>query len=169
MNINKTAFLMTFLFSGTFAQANIPPELLYQPPSNPDQAEISTIQGFQKTTTSLKFVKAHIYITSINSKATLDQYKDWKKIYQIPIGETTIRYISDAQQLFSSGEITFNAQAGQHYQIQNNQAEKDSLKNGLEFWIENLDTHENVTPKQYSNAVSSNQPQPSYLPVIINK
>lgn len=40
----------------------------------------------------------------------MDQSKDWNKIYSILPTQTTVRFTSDAQQLFSSGELNFTAQ-----------------------------------------------------------
>jgi hypothetical protein len=152
----------------TSTSAEIPKELLYQTPENTDPSQIATIQGFQETETTLKYIKSRIYISFINDKATLNQSTDWEKVYQIPAGNIKVRYISNAQHIFSSGEIIFKAQAGQHYQVTNNQAEKKSIKNGISFWIENLDTHEIITPKQTSKT-SFHRPQASYIPVIINQ
>ena len=104
--------LFVALCSSPFALAEIPKELLYQTPQNIDSAQLATIQGFQETSTPLKFIKARIYINQINGKATLNQSKDWNKIYSILPTQTTVRFTSDAQQLFSSGELNFTAQTG---------------------------------------------------------
>lgn len=163
----KTISLVALL-SSQFTFAEIPKELLYQAPHNIDSSQLATIQGFQQTSTPLKFVKARIYINQINGKATLNQSKDWNKIYSILPIQTNVRFTSDAQQLFSSGELNFIAQTGQKYQIKTNQADKNSHKQGIQFWIENLTTGEVITDKQFANT-SSNQPQQIYMPVIINK
>jgi len=160
--------LIFFLFSSQFTLAEIPKELLYQSPQNIDSVQLATIQGFQEKSSPLKFVSARVYINQINGKATLNSTKDWNKIYSILPTQTSVRYISDTQQLYSSREITFDAKAGRQYQIKNNQTDKDSFKNGIQFWIEDLDTKEMVTPKQLSKS-SSNQTQSTYIPVIINK
>jgi len=157
-----------FIFSSQFTLAEIPKELLYQSPQNIDSEQLATIQGFQDTSTPLKFVKARIYINQINGKATLNSSKDWNKIYSILPTQTTIRFTSDAQQLFSSSELNFIAQSGQKYQIKTNQADKSSHKEGIQFWVENSTTGEVITDKQFVNS-SVNQPQQIYIPVIINK
>lgn len=163
----KTLFIVAYSFSA-LSQAEIPEELLYQPPQNIEKNHLATIQGFQDSSSVLKFINARVYINYINDKATLNQSKDWKKTYRIVPGLTKIRFISDAQNLLSSGEISFNAQAGKHYQIKNNQADINSSKNSLHFWVEDIDSKELVTLKQFSSVVS-NQPQPSYIPAIINR
>lgn len=160
--------LFVALCSSPFALAEIPKELLYQTPQNIDSAQLATIQGFQETSTPLKFIKARIYINQINGKATLNQSKDWNKTYSILPTQTTVRFTSDAQQLFSSSELNFTAQTGQKYQIKTNQADKNSHKQGIQFWIENLTTGEVITEKQFAHTVA-NQPQQIYMPVIINK
>ena len=70
--------------------------------------------------------------------------------------------------MFSTSELSFKAQAGQKYQIKTNQAEKNSPKVGIQFWVENLTTGEVVTEKQFANT-TLNQPQQIYIPIIINK
>lgn len=160
--------LLVFILSSQLIYAEIQKELLYQPPQNIDSAKLATIQGYQETSTPLKFVKSRIYINQINGKATLDRSKDWDKIYSILPTQTTVRFTSDAQQLFSSSVLSFNAQSGQKYQIKTNQADKNSHKDGIQFWIENLTTGEAITDKQ-STKTSANQPQQIYIPVIINK
>ncbi|KAF1026834.1 MAG: hypothetical protein GAK29_01029 [Acinetobacter bereziniae] len=163
----KTISIVTLCFT-QFTLAEIPKELLYQLPKNIDSAQLAAIQGFQETSTPLKFVKSRIYINQINGKATLSQSKDWDKIYSILPTQTTVRFTSDAQHLFSSGELNFTAQAGQKYQIKTNQADKNSHKKGIQFWIENLTTGEAITDKQFAH-IAANQPQQIYVPVIINK
>ncbi|WP_353162059.1 hypothetical protein [Acinetobacter guillouiae] len=163
----KTILIVTLCFT-QFTLAEIPKELLYQLPKNIDSTQLATIQGFQETNTPLRFVNARIYINQINGKATLDWSKDWNKIYSILPTQTTIRFTSDAQHLFSSGVLSFNAQPGQKYQIKTNQADKNSHKEGIKFWVENLKTGEVITDKQFAHT-SVNQPQQIYVPVIINK
>lgn len=163
----KTISIVTLCFT-QFTLAEIPKELLYQEPQNFDSTQVATIEGYQVTSSPLKFVKARIYINQINGKATLNHSKDWNKIYSILPTQTTIRFTSDAQQLFSSGELNFTAQTGQKYQIKTNQADKNSHKQGIQFWIEDLTTGEAVTDKQFAHTVV-NQPQQIYVPVIINK
>jgi hypothetical protein len=163
----KTISIVTLCFT-QFTLAEIPKELLYQLPKNIDSTQLATIQGFQETSTPLRFVNSRIYINQINGKATLDQSKDWNKIYSILPTQTTVRFTSDAQHLFSSGVLSFNAQSGQKYQIKTNQANKNSRKDGIQFWIENLTTGEAITDKQSTNT-SANQPQQIFIPVIINK
>lgn len=160
--------LIVALFFTQFTLAEIPKALLYQSPQNIDSAELATIQGFQETSTPLKFVKARIYINQINGKATLDQSKDCDEIYSILPTLTTVRFTSDAQHLFSSGELNFTAQSGQKYQIKTNQADNSSHKEGIQFWIENLTTGEVISDKQFAHT-TANQPQQIYTPVIINK
>lgn len=156
------------LFSSQAIFADIPKELLYQSPQNSDSEQLATIQGFQETSSPLKFVNARIYINQINGKATLSQSKDWNRVYSILPTQTTVRFSSDAQQLFSSGVLSFTAQAGQKYQIKTNQANKSSHKEGIQFWVENLTTGEVISEKQFVHT-SANQPQQIYIPVIINK
>ncbi|ENU57075.1 hypothetical protein ACNPQK_10805 [Acinetobacter guillouiae] len=163
----KTISLASLLYSHVIF-AEIPKELLYQVPQNIDSAQLATIEGFQNTSTPFKFVNARIYINQINGKATLNQSKDWNKTYSILPTQTTVRFTSDAQQLFSSGELNFTAQTGQKYQIKTNQADKNSHKQGIQFWIEDLTTGEVITEKQFAHTVA-NQPQQIYMPVIINK
>ncbi|WP_335954488.1 hypothetical protein [Acinetobacter guillouiae] len=156
------------LFSSQAIFADIPKELLYQLPKNIDSAQLASIQGFQETSTPLKFVNARIYINQINSKATLSQSKDWNKIYSILPVQTTIRFTSDAQQLFSTGKLNFTAQSGQKYQIKTNQANNSSHKEGIQFWIENLTKGEVISDKQFAHT-TTDQSQQIYMPVIINK
>lgn len=163
----KTILIVTLCFT-QFTFAEIPKELLYQLPKNIDSTQLATIEGFQETSTPLKFIKARIYINQINGKSTLNQSKDWNKTYSILPTQTTVHFTSDAQQLFSSGELNFTAQTGQKYQIKTNQADKNSYKQGIQFWIENLTTGEVITEKQFAHTVV-NQPQQNYVPVIINK
>ena len=163
----KTISIVTLFFT-QFTLAEIPKELLYQLPKNIDSAQLASIQGFQETSTPLNFVNARIYINQINGKATLSQSKDWNKIYSILPTQTKVRFSSDAQHLFSSGELNFTAQSGQKYQIKTNQADKRSRKEGIWFWVENLTTGEVITDKQFAHT-AANQPQQIYMPAIINK
>ncbi|MBJ8438875.1 hypothetical protein I6M64_16335 [Acinetobacter lactucae] len=91
----------------------------------------------------------------------------WDQNYLITSGFHKIKIISDAQKVLSYGILTFEAKPQQIYQIKNNQAER---KNGddLVFWIENINTGEIVTPKESFNTYT-NQTQPIYTPVILNK
>lgn len=94
-------------------------------------------------------------------------YLDTTK-YFIPQGQTEIRYISDAQNFFDNGTITFNAKPAQHYQIKNNQAQIKFGKEPLLFWVENIDSGEVVTPKQEINVSPINTPV-YYQPIILSK
>lgn len=148
--------------------AQIPSELLHQTPSDIPTSQFSSIEGFQDTSTALKFINARIYITYINNKATLSRSSDWDKKYFIAEGKTEIRYISDTQNFFGNGKISFDAKPTQHYQIKNNQAQIKFGKEPILFWIENIDTGEVVTAKQEINVSPVSTPI-SYQPVIISK
>ncbi|WP_227555390.1 hypothetical protein [Acinetobacter lactucae] len=147
--------------------AQIPAELLYKAPKEVDITHLATIKGFQKNSNILKLIKARIYITHIDGKATLNDSSKWDQNYLITSGFHKIKIISDAQKVLSYGILTFEAKPQQIYQIKNNQAER---KNGddLVFWIENINTGEIVTPKESFNTYT-NQTQPIYTPVILNK
>lgn len=147
--------------------AQIPEELLYKAPKEVDITHLATIKGFQKNSPILKLIKARIYITYINDKATLNDSNDWDKNYLISSGFHKVKIISDAQKVFSYGILTFEAKPQQIYQIKNNQAERKNSED-LVFWIENINTGEVVTPKE-SFTTYSNQTQPIYTPVILNK
>lgn len=163
----KTILIVTLCLT-QFTLAEIPKELLYQLPKNIDSTQLATIEGFQNTSTPFMFVNARIYITQINGKATLSQSKDWNKIYSILPTQTTVRFTSDAQHVFSTGKLNFTALSGQKYQIKTNQADKNSHKEGIQFWVENLTTGEVITDKQFAHT-TANQPQQIYTPDIINK
>lgn len=147
--------------------AQIPAELLYKAPKEVDITHLATIKGFQKNSNILKLIKARIYITHIDGKATLNDSSNWDQNYLITSGFHKIKIISDAQKVLSYGILIFEAKPQQIYQIKNNQAER---KNGedLVFWIENINTGEVVTPKE-SFTTYSNQTQSIYTPVILNK
>ncbi|MDK4793291.1 MAG: hypothetical protein OC189_14840 [Acinetobacter sp.] len=147
--------------------AQIPEELLYKAPKEVDITHLATIKGFQKNSPILKLIKARIYITYIDGKATLNDSNDWDKNYLITSGFHKVKIISDAQQVLSYGMLTFEAKNQQVYQIKNNQAEKKK-GDDLLFWIENINTGEIVTPKESFNTYS-NKTQPIYTPVILNK
>ncbi|WP_227508768.1 hypothetical protein [Acinetobacter sp. Leaf130] len=147
--------------------AQIPEELLYKAPKEVDITHLATIKGFQKNSPILKLITARIYITYIDDKATLNDSNDWDKNYLISSGFHKVKIISDAQKVFSYGILTFKAKPQQIYQIKNNQAERKNSED-LVFWIENINTGEVVTPKE-SFTTYSNQTQPIYTPVILNK
>lgn len=147
--------------------AQIPEELLYKSPKEVDITHLATIKGFQKNSPILKLIKARIYITYIDGKATLNDSNDSNKNYLITSGFHKVKIISDAQKVFSYGMLTFEAKNQQVYQIKNNQAEKKK-GDDLVFWIENINTGEIVTPKE-SFTTYSNQTQPIYTPIILNK
>ena len=123
---SKRVFITSLLLQFNLAQAQIPSELLHQAPKSRDADQVATIQGDKQTSTALKFINAQIYITYINNKATLAQEQDSNQVYRIQPGQTELRYISNAQNIFSSGHISFNAKAGQQYQIKNDQAKNKS-------------------------------------------
>ncbi|HFG6862092.1 hypothetical protein RFH39_14645 [Acinetobacter baumannii] len=147
--------------------AQIPEEVLYKAPKEVDITHLATIKGFQKNSPILKLIKARIYITYIDGKATLNDSNDRDKNYLITSGFHKVKIISDAQKVFSYGMLTFEAKNQQVYQIKNNQAEKKK-GDDLVFWIENINTGEIVTPKESFNTYT-NQTQPIYTPVILNK
>jgi hypothetical protein len=147
--------------------AQIPEELLYKSPKEVDISHLATIKGFQKNSKILKLIKARIYITYIDGKATLNDSSNWDKNYLITSGFHKIKIISDTPKIFSYGILTFEAKPQQAYQIKNNQAEKKK-GDDLVFWIENINTGEIVTPKESFNTYT-NQTQPIYTPVILNK
>ncbi|EMB5689420.1 TPA: hypothetical protein PKT84_003274 [Acinetobacter baumannii] len=97
----------------------------------------------------------------------MNDSNDWDKNYLITSGFHKVKIISDAQKVFSYGMLTFEAKNQQVYQIKNNQAEKKK-GDDLVFWIENINTGEIVTPKESFNTYT-NQTQPIYTPVILNK
>lgn len=169
---NMCSRALFFLFCSFYSPLALPSnlsELSSQPNKNIELKQNALIQGFQKTRTVLKFVDARIHITYINDKATLANSSDWNKVYSIPIGPNKIRYISDTQAAFFTGEISFEAKPGQRYQIKNNQSDRNSLKNGIHFWIENVDTGEVIDSQQSAKTLGSgNQNGPS-SPIIIQK
>ncbi len=63
--------------------AQIPEEVLYKAPKEVDITHLATIKGFQKNSPILKLIKARIYITYIDGKATLNDSNDWDKNYLI--------------------------------------------------------------------------------------
>lgn len=161
-------FLCLGLLHTSLSNAQIPPELLHQTPTDVPTSQLASIEGFQDTSTALKFINARVYITYINNKATLSRPSDWDKKYSIPQGQTEIRYISDTQNFFGNGRISFEAKPAQHYQIKNNQAQIKFGKEPILFWIENMETGEVVTAKQEINVSPVSTPI-SYQPVIISK
>lgn len=165
---NKLSALFSSLLTLGITQAQIPAELLHHPPTDLPNKELASIQGFQKTNTALQFIKASIYITYINNKATLSKSNEWDKVYVITPTTTEIRIISDTPNYFTHGHITFEAKAGQHYQVKNNQSDIKLNKEPILFWVENVDTGEMVTPKQVLNG-SPSSTNISFIPLITSK
>ncbi|WP_157823735.1 hypothetical protein [Acinetobacter proteolyticus] len=169
MNIKaKCTFLLSSMILLGAAQAQIPTELIHQNPNISDDQKITTIQGFQKTSTALRFIKARIYISYINNKATLSKSNEWNKPFQIEPTATEIRIISDTPNLLAHGHIIFNAKSGQHYQVKSNQADIKMNKEPILFWVENMDTGEIVTSKEILNG-SPSSTNINLIPVITNK
>lgn len=165
--LKKILFLAIGMFS-SLTYANIPLELLYQPPQDTPVEQRASIQGFIKTSTPLKFIDALVYLTYINDKATLNHSSNWDKVYEIKPGLNDIRIVSDTQNYFTSGRLSFTAKPGQHYQVKNNQADIKVNKELILFWIENIDTGEIITPKQ--ELVGFKTPSTiNFIPVIISK
>lgn len=166
--ILKAVLLSTVGIFTQLTYANIPSELLYQPPQNVPVEQRASIQGFIKTSTPLKFIDALVYLTYINDKATLNQSSNWDKVYEIKPGLNEIRIVSDTQHYFTSGRLSFTAKPGQHYQVKNNQAGINFSKELMLFWVENIDTGEIITPKQQFVGVTTPSTV-NFTPVIISK
>ncbi|WP_151763992.1 hypothetical protein [Acinetobacter soli] len=167
-SILKTVLLLTIGLFSHLTFANIPSELLYQPPQDTPVEQRASIQGFIKTSTPLKFIDALVYLTYINDKATLNHSSNWDKVYEIKPGLNDIRIVSDTQNYFTSGRLSFTAKPGQHYQVKNNQADIKVNKELMLFWIENIDTGEIITPKQELVGVTTPSTV-NFIPVIISK
>lgn len=165
--LKKILFLAIGMFS-SLTYANIPSELLYQPPQDTPVERRASIQGFIKTSTPLKFINALIYLTYINDKATLNHSGNWDKVYEIKPGLNDIRIVSDTQDYFTSGRLSFIAKPSQRYQVKNNQADIKMGKEPLLFWIENLDSGEIITSKQELVGVMTPSTV-NFVPVIISK
>lgn len=165
--LKKILFLAIGMFSSS-TYANIPLELLYQRPQDTPVEQRASIQGFIKTSTPLKFIDALVYLTYINDKATLNHSSNWDKVYEIKPGLNDIRIVSDTQKYFTSGQLSFTAKPGQHYQVKNNQADIKVNKELILFWIENINTGEIITPKQELVGVKTPSTV-NFIPVIISK
>lgn len=165
--IGFTASLILYFSGINTLYAKIPDELLYQPPKNVQSTQLATLVGFQKLN-ALQLIKARIYLTYINDKATLNRSHDWNKVYEISPGLTDIRLVSDTPNYFTSGRLKFTAKASHHYQVKNNQADIKFNKEPLLFWVEDLDTGEVVTPKQELLGITVPS-SVSFFPVIISK
>ncbi|MEX7478675.1 hypothetical protein AB0861_021265, partial [Acinetobacter baumannii] len=90
--IGFTASLVLYFSGINTLYAKIPDELLYQPPKNVQSTQLATLVGFQKLN-ALQLIKARIYLTYINDKATLNRSHDWNKVYEISPGLTDIRLV----------------------------------------------------------------------------
>lgn len=165
--IGSTASIILYLSGINVLYAKIPDELLYHPPKNVQSTQLATLVGFQKLN-ALQLIKARIYLTYINDKATLDRSNDWNKVYEISSGPTDIRLVSDTPNYFTSGRLNFIAKAGQHYQVKNNQADIKFNKEPLQFWVEDIDTGEIVTPKQELLGITALS-SVNFMPIIISK
>lgn len=164
----KTTLFITGFISCSSILAQIPPELIYQTPENIPTNQLATIQGTQKESTVLKSIDARVYITYINTKATLSKPSEWDKTYSMVSGETEIRFAFNNQSYFGNGAITFEAKPIQHYQLKASQPNVESHQESILFWIENSETGEIVSPKK-SIYISATPKTVNYLPIILSK
>lgn len=164
----KSILFITSFFNCSSILAQIPSELIYQTPKNIPANQLATIQGPQKTSTALKSINTRIYITYINTKATLSKPGEWSRAYRIAPGETEVRFTFNNQNYFGNGTITFEAEPTQHYQIKTNQPNINPNQEPILFWIENTKNEEAVTSKQQIH-ISITSKTFYYLPVILSK
>lgn len=166
--IVKYAIWLGISIFSSLTYANISSELLHQTPKNIPIEQRASIQGFLKTSKILRLINARIYITYINDKATLDHPSDWDKVYDVLPGPTNIRFVSDTPNYFTNHQLNFTAKSGQRYQIKNNQADINPNEDPILFWIENIDTGEAITPKEFL-LVPPTASSVNLVPIIISK
>lgn len=152
------------------ATTTIPANLLYQMPREAaDQATLAQISGSRPDSDglidkSLGLKLGRIYISYIDSKATLGYYGDWDKVFKLKQGVHDIRFVADFQTGIYKGSLSFEAKPQQRYQIM---SERDPSVKGIQylFWVEHVTTGEVVSDKVALNPVGASS-NVSYMPVI---
>ncbi|MFT4020833.1 MAG: hypothetical protein QM666_04865 [Acinetobacter sp.] len=149
---------------------HIPDNLRYQPPSTEQsKASAAWIKGsrpesISKLDRAMGLHGGQIYISYINKKATLDNLRDWNNDYALTQGKHDIRFIASLKTGYFSGNLSFQAEPQQHYQIVSQAMPK---RGGLQFqfWIINQHTGQQVSEVLTLFPIGS-RTSISYLPVI---